>query len=401
MKNRKIELLAPAGSLDRLKWAFDYGADAVYIGGRNFSLRANATNFSLDEIKEACEYAHKLGKKVYVTVNIIFHNEDYLELENYLRVLASYKVDAIIVADIFILDLVKKLNIELPVHISTQSSSMNKLSCRYLKSLGAERVVLGRELSKQEIKEIIDDTGIEVECFIHGAMCAAYSGRCVLSNYFTNRDANRGGCSQICRFEFDLLDPSKNKVNSNIKFTMSCKDLSMITYIKEMIDINVSSLKIEGRMRSNYYIASVVDAYRHIIDSYYDNTLTDEKIKYYQKVLDKVSNRESIAQFFDGPVNYNHQYYLGRDEKSNQEFLGIVFNYDEETKEVSLSERNFFKPGDEVEIFGPNKEAVSFVMPEIFDEFGNPLDAARHPEEIIKFKIDLPIKVNDLMRKKI
>ena len=154
-------------------------------------------------------------------------------------------------------------------------------------------------------------------------------------------------------------------------------------------------------MRSNYYIASVVDAYRHIIDSYYDNTLTDEKIKYYQKVLDKVSNRESIAQFFDGPVNYNHQYYLGRDEKSNQEFLGIVFNYDEETKEVSLSERNFFKPGDEVEIFGPNKETVSFVMPEIFDEFGNHLDAARHPEEIIKFKIDLPIKVNDLMRKKI
>ena len=304
-------------------------------------------------------------------------------------------------SDPLVISLVKEVVPNLEVHISTQQSTLNYETCNYWLEEGAKRVVLARETSKEDMISILKNSNVDLEVFIEGAMCVSYSGRCVLSNYFTNRDANRGGCSQICRFEFDLLDPSKNKVNSNIKFTMSCKDLSMITYIKEMIDINVSSLKIEGRMRSNYYIASVVDAYRHIIDSYYDNTLTDEKIKYYQKVLDKVSNRESIAQFFDGPVNYNHQYYLGRDEKSNQEFLGIVFNYDEETKEVSLSERNFFKPGDEVEIFGPNKEAVSFVMPEIFDEFGNPLDAARHPEEIIKFKIDLPIKVNDLMRKKI
>lgn len=398
---KKIELLAPAGNLEKVKWAFMYGADAVYCGGKNYSLRANADNLSVDEIKEACSYAHSLGKKVYITVNIVFHNEDVSGLKEYLIELYNANVDAVIVSDPLVISLVKEVVPNLEVHISTQQSTLNYETCNYWLEEGAKRVVLARETSKEDMISILKNSNVDLEVFIEGAMCVSYSGRCVLSNYFTNRDANRGGCSQICRFEFDLLDPSKNKVNSNIKFTMSCKDLSMITYIKEMIDINVSSLKIEGRMRSNYYIASVVDAYRHIIDSYYDNTLTDEKIKYYQKVLDKVSNRESIAQFFDGPVNYNHQYYLGRDEKSNQEFLGIVFNYDEETKEVSLSERNFFKPGDEVEIFGPNKEAVSFVMPEIFDEFGNPLDAARHPEEIIKFKIDLPIKVNDLMRKKI
>lgn len=401
MKNKKPELLSPAGSLERLKVAFHYGADAVYLGGREFSLRANATNFSIEEIKEACILAHQMGKKVYVTVNIIFHNEDYQELENYLKKLEECRVDAIIVADLFILSLVKKLNLKLPVHISTQASTLNKEAALFLKELGAERVVLGRELSKQEIEKIIEETGLEVECFIHGAMCAGYSGRCVLSNFFTGRDANRGGCSQICRFEFDLLDKKKNPILSDTKFTMSCKDLSMASYIPQMMNIGVSSFKIEGRMRSNYYIASVVDCYRHIIDDYYDGTLTEEKTSYYQKVLDNVANRESIPQFFDGPVDVRHQYYLGREERSNQDFLGIVLNYDEKTQMVTITERNYFKKGDEVEIFGPKKEPISFIVPDLYDEKGSLLEVARHPEEIICFHLSHKVEKDDLMRKKI
>jgi len=201
---RKIELLAPAGSIDRLKIALLYGADAVYFGGRNYSLRANAKNLGIDEISEACDYAHGFGKRVYVTVNIVFHNEDTDGLIDYLRELEKCGVDAIIVSDPLVINIVKENNINIPIHISTQYSSVNYETVKFWKRLGVERVVLGRETSREEIKEIIDKTGIEVETFVHGAMCSSYSGRCVLSNYFTNRDANRGGCSQICRCNFDL-----------------------------------------------------------------------------------------------------------------------------------------------------------------------------------------------------
>ena len=197
--SRKVELLSPAGNLDKLKLAFLYGADAVYIGGKNFSLRANAKNFSIEEIKKACDFAHNLNKKVYVTVNIVFHNDDVIGLVNYLKELEKCKVDAIIITDLFIIDLIKENNIDLNIHISTQNSSMNIETVEYLKSIGVERVVLARESSRENTKEIIEKTGVEIECFLHGAMCSSYSGRCVLSNYFTGRDANRGGCAQICR----------------------------------------------------------------------------------------------------------------------------------------------------------------------------------------------------------
>ena len=280
----KVELLAPAGDLERLKFSFLYGADACYIGGLDYSLRANAQNFSLDQIKEACLFAHKLNKKVYVTVNIIFHNEDTQNLEEYLKNLEICGVDAIIISDLFVAKLASEVAPNLKIHISTQTSTLNYEAVNFLKKLNVERVVLGREASREEIKEIIDKTKIEVECFIHGAMCASYSGRCVLSNYFTNRDANRGGCAQICRWCFSLYDTNDNEVLSDTKFTMSTKDLSMITNIKDMIDIGIASLKVEGRMRSNYYIATVINTYRNAIDDYYKNNLTDEKIKYYQKI---------------------------------------------------------------------------------------------------------------------
>ena len=396
----KVELLAPAGSLDRLKIAYLYGADAVYIGGKNFSLRASATNFSDDEIKEASEYAHSLGKKLYVTVNIVFHNADYKVLIDYLKKLASYKVDAIISSDPSIIDIIKENNINLKIHISTQMSSANYEAALFWKKSGAERVVLARECSREDIKEIIDKSGIEVECFLHGAMCSAYSGRCVLSNYFTNRDANRGACAQICRWCFDLEEEDKT-IKNETKFTMSTKDLSMIKYLPDMIDIGVSSLKVEGRMRSNYYIATVISTYREAIDNYYNNTLTEDKIEYYSKILNRVANRESTAQFYDKPASVNEQYFLGRQEVSNQDFLGIILDYNKDTKEVTLTQRNYFKPGDKVEIFGPNIETFSFTIPNIYNEDNEEIEVANHPEQIVKFKLDKEVYKDDIMRVKV
>ena len=399
----KVELLAPAGNLEKLKVAFLYGADAVYLGGKNYSLRANAKNFSIDDIKEACDYAHKLGKKVYVTVNIIFHNEDIEGLVDYLKDLEKCGVDAIISSDPLIIDIINDNKINLHIHLSTQMSTSNSEAVKFWQSLGVERVVLSRESSKENIKSIIDKTGIEVETFVHGAMCAAYSGRCVLSNYFTGRDANRGGCAQICRWTFDLYNDKKELVNkaTDDEFTMSSKDLSMITVLSDMIDTGIKSLKIEGRMRSDYYIATVVSTYREAIDLYYKNELTKDKIEYFSKVLNRVANRESTVQFYKEFPGVEAQYFLGRQEVSNQDFLGIVLDYDEKEKMVTITQRNYFKPGDTVEMFGPNIETFSFTMGDIYDEEGNKLEVARHPKEIIKFKLDKKVYKDDIMRVKV
>ncbi|MDY5996860.1 MAG: U32 family peptidase [Bacilli bacterium] len=399
--HKKVELLAPAGNLEKLKFAFLYGADACYIGGRNYSLRANAKNFSIEEIQEAVKYAHNLNKKVYVTVNIVFHNEDIKGIKEYLIALSEAKVDAIIVSDPLIIDIINDNNINLKVHISTQASTLNYEAVSFWKSQGVERVVLAREMSKNEIKEIIDKTGMEIETFVHGAMCSSYSGRCVLSNYFTKRDANRGGCAQICRWEFPLYDKNNNKIESETKFTASSKDLMMLTKVKEMIEIGIVSLKVEGRMRSNYYVATVINTYRNLIDDYYENKLTEEKVEYYQKILDRVANREATVQFWDKLPTVNEQYYLGRNEVSNQDFLGIVKDYDETTSMVTITERNYFQTGDEVEIFGPNIKPFSFKMPDIYNEDGEKVNIGRHPEEILKFKLDKKVYPNDMIRIKI
>ena len=397
---KKIELLAPAGNLEKLKFAYLYGADACYIGGRDFSLRANAKNFSIAEIYDACEYAHSLGKKVYVTVNIVFHNEDTKDITDYLKELSAANVDAIIVSDPFVIDIINKNNIDLKVHISTQASTLNYETVMFWKSLGVERVVLARELSHEEIKEIIDNTGMEIETFVHGAMCSSYSGRCVLSNYFTNRDANRGGCAQICRWEFPLYDSGMNKIESDTKFTASAKDLMMASNIIDLIETGITSLKVEGRMRSNYYVATVINTYRNMIDDYYDNKLTSYKLDRYIKILERVANRDAVVQFWDKLPSVNEQYYLGRNEVSNQDFLGIVTDYDDDTNMVTITERNCFKTGDEVEIFGPNIETFSFIMPDIYNEDDEKVNIARHPEEILKFKLDKKVYKNDIIRVK-
>ncbi|MBE6153099.1 MAG: U32 family peptidase [Firmicutes bacterium] len=392
----KIELLAPAGDLERLKWALHYGADAVYIGGRDFSLRANATNFSVDEIKEACSYAHKLNKKVYVTINIVFHNKDFNNLENYIKDLEKCGVDAVIVSDLGCINIIKNVCPNMEIHISTQASTMNHKSATFYKELGASRVVLARECNKNEIKNIIDKTGIDTECFIHGAMCVGLSGRCVLSNYMTNRDSNRGGCSQICRWDFNLYDNNLNEIKNDTKFTMCSKDLSMIKYIGDMIDIGIKSFKIEGRMRSIYYIATVVNTYRKAIDEYTEKGTYD--LNKYQKILNRVANRDNIDQFFDGNTGVEIQYYLGRQELSNQDFLGLVLEYDKDTKLATIEQRNYFKLGDTVEIFGPNTEIKKIKIEKIIDEDNNEIDVARHPKQIVKIPIDFNVNKNDIIR---
>ena len=392
---KKIELLAPAGDMERLKIALLYGADAVYIGGKNYSLRANAINFSVPEIKEACTYAHNLGKKIYVTVNIVFHNEDTIGITNYLKDLENCGVDAIIVSDPLIIDIVKDNKIKLPIHISTQYSVANYETVNFFKEQGVERVVLARECSREEIKEIIDRTGVEVECFIHGAMCASYSGRCVLSNYFTNRDANRGGCAQICRWDFDLIADDKI-IDNQVKFTMCSKDLCMLENIPSMIDIGVSSLKIEGRMRSIYYIAMVINNYRRVIDEYYNGTLTPDKLKHYRHELNKVAARDNTEQFYNSFPGVNEQYFLGRNEASKQDYLALVDDYDGEY--VTAISKNYFKTGDKVDIISPTRETLTFIMPEIYDMDGNIINLSNHPEERIKFKLDKNIEKFDMIR---
>ena len=391
----KIELLAPAGDLERLKWAFRYGADAVYLGGEKFSLRSQAKNFSLDDIKEGVEFAHNLGKKVYVTVNIVFHEEDIEDLVTYLKKLAEYKVDAIIASDMFILDLLKENNINLEFHLSTQSSCLNKESAKFFKKEGVKRVVLARECSKNDIEDIIKETGIDTEVFIHGAMCMAYSGRCTLSNYMTNRDSNRGACAQICRWVFDLYD-EKGKINTITDFSFSPKDLSMLKFIPDLINIGVTSLKIEGRMKSIYYLATLLSVYRKVIDDYYDGNYKYSKED--ELILERVANRDSLPQYFDKKPGVNEQYYIGREENSNQDFLGVVLEYDEDNKEIIVEQRNFFKTGDTVNIFGPNKESFNLKVKYIKNEDGELVDAARHAKEIVRIPSDKEVSKFDLIR---
>ena len=388
-----IELLAPAGDLEKLKFALHYGADAVYIGGQNFSLRANAKNFSLEDIQEGVSYAHKRGKKVYVTVNIIFHEEDVNGVEEYLKKLDEIGVDAIIVSDLYIVKLARKLGLSLEVHLSTQASVLNESAALFYKKLGVKRIVLAREASKEEIAAIKKATNLDLECFVHGAMCTSFSGRCVLSNVITNRDANRGGCAQVCRFTFDAQE-------KNV-FSMTSKDLNMISHMNEMIELGVNSFKVEGRMRGIYYIATVILSYRRLIDKIKANTLTKEDEVYYLRVLNRVANRESASQFFESLPTEKEQYFLGRQEVSNQDFLGLVLDYDSENKIAKIEQRNYFKVEDQVEFFGPNMETFSYQIHKIENDQGENIEIANHPNMIVYLKVDKPLQKYDMMRMKV
>lgn len=382
------EVLSPAGDLERLKWALMYGADAVYIGGYNYSLRANANNFSIQDITEGVEFAHSLGKKVYVTVNILFHNEDLEGLTEYLTTLSDIGVDAFIVSDLAVIKRIRELNLKPEIHISTQESSVNKFAVKFWESVGATRVVLARECSKIDILDIKNNTDAELEVFIHGAMCTSYSGRCVLSNYVTKRDSNRGGCSQVCRFIF--------KTKKYDDFQIASKDLSMIDHIPELVDMGVSSLKIEGRMRSMYYIATVVNTYKNVVTLYKEGKLTNELMEYYKRVLNRLSNRENKSQFFTGDVNRSDQYYTGRKEVSNQDFLGVVLDYSDNV--MKIEQRNNFKVGDTIEVFGPNTIATKIKVDSIINEENESVSVASHPQEVLYVKVPFKVEKNDILR---
>lgn len=387
-----IELLSPAGDEEKMRVAFNYGADAAYFGGQNYSLRANAKNFNNEEIKNAVILAHGLNKKVYVTVNIIFHDEDFEGLEEYLKYLDGAGVDAIIVSDISVMNLWKRLNLKMELHVSTQASTLNKETALFYKNLGATRVVLAREALKDNIKEIKEYTGLELEAFIHGAMCTSISGRCIMSNYVTNRDANRGGCAQICRWCF------QNSEASDIQICP--KDLNMIPNIKEMIDVGINSFKIEGRMRGIYYLATVILSYRRIIEHILNNTLTPEISNYYLSVLNRCANRESTPQFFDELPTEKEQYYPGiRNEYSNQDFLGLVL--DNKDGIITIEERNYFKKGTMCQIISPYNKTFDYQINEIFDEDMNIIEEANHAQMIVKIKDNLPVQKGDMIRLKV
>lgn len=395
---KKPELLAPAGDLERLKIALLYGADAVYLGGALFGLRANATNFTIEEIEEGVQFAHQFHKKVYVTVNIVLHNKEIAHLIEYLKKLDQIGVDAIIISDPSVLTLARE-HTKLEIHLSTQQSTLNHQAVAFWKKQGVTRIVLGREVTKEEIQTIIENVDIEIECFTHGAMCASYSGRCVLSNFLTERDANRGGCSQICRWDFQLLDQTGEEIHGEKNFTFCSKDLSMLPVLKQMMELDITSFKIEGRMRSIYYIASVVDIYRRTIDEIWNNPDSYAYNMAYEKTLRRCANRDSVVQFFSGVFDHTCNYYNNREEISNQDFLGLVHTYENEI--ATIEQRNHFKIGDEVEFFGPGMEPFSMKIKEMEDEAGNPLEVARHAQQIVRFKTEKPLKPFAMMRIKI
>lgn len=393
-----IELLAPAGNLEKLKIAILYGADAVYIGGKKFSLRARASNFDIDDIRAGCAFAKEHQAKIYVTMNIVPHDEDFLGIEEYLLELVDAGVSGIIVSSLAYAKIAKKVAPTLELHLSTQFSASNSATLNYFKELGFSRAVLAREVGLAKIEAISKKTDIELEVFIHGGMCVSYSGRCMLSNHLTNRDANRGGCAHSCRWNYSLYENNTLQHSEDEYFNMGSKDLMSIQAIPKLVDLGVKSLKIEGRMKSIYYIATVVRTYRMIIDEY----LATGEIKildFYQEELVKAENRLTSTGFLFNTPGVKEQLYNVRSETPTKEFVGIVVDYDEVTKIATIEQRNYFEVGDELEFFGPHLNNTKIVVNEMFDESMENLDVARHPLQLIKIKIDFKLTPSDMIRK--
>lgn len=407
-KYKKPELLAPAGSLEKLKIAFQYGADAVYFGGEAFSLRAAAQNFSYDEIKEGAEIAHKLGKKMYCTVNVMPRNEELDRLPKFLKELEELNVDAVLVSDLGVLSLVKKYT-KLPIHISTQANTINYEACNLYHTIGAERVVLARECSLKEIKEIRSNIpeDLEIEVFVHGAMCISYSGRCLLSSYMTGRDSNRGSCAQSCRWKYSLVEEKRPneyfpiEEDSHGTYIMNSKDLCMIEYIPELMEAGISSLKIEGRNKSEYYVAIVINAYRKAIDLYYEDPDNYKLPKEILEEMYKVSHREYYTGFFFNEPNSEGLIYNTNNHIREYDVVAIVLDYDEETKIATCRQRNKFIQGDTVEILSPNSQGESFIVEDLFNEDGEEIDGCPHPGMICKVRIPYKVQRNSFIRKEL
>lgn len=390
-----IELLAPAGDVEKAKIALLYGADAVYVGGTSFSLRARASNFTLPNIKEICQFAHTLSKKVYVTTNIVAHDEDMADLNPYLLALEECGVDAIIVSSLGILKEALR-NTSLEIHLSTQFSVSNSVLVNAFAAQGVQRIVLARECSLDEIEAIQKNSKADLEVFIHGGMCVSYSGRCTLSNVFSERDANRGGCAHSCRWKYNLYSDNK-LLSTDHDFQFSSKDLETLEFIARLKQIGIKSLKIEGRMKSIHYIATVVSSYRRLLDAL--ETGSDIDISSYRMEIQKAENRQTSFGFMKGTPGPTEQLYNMRSEMPTQEFVAIVLDYDVATHTATLQQRNYFLPTDTLELFSPKEKYPTFSPGIITDEQGNALDAARHPMQILKIQTTLNMKPYDLIRK--
>ncbi|MGL5347010.1 MAG: peptidase U32 family protein [Peptostreptococcaceae bacterium] len=406
---KKIELLAPAGDLERLKIAFTYGADAVYIGGEIFGMRSAAKNFTIEEMAEGIEFAHNLGKQVFVTINIIPRNEELDQLEDYLLELDRIGVDAVIVSDPGVFTMVKHTIPNMEIHISTQASTTNSVAANFWYNLGAKRVVMAREMSFSEIKELRDNTpeDMDIEAFVHGAMCMSYSGKCVISNYTTGRDANRGACAQPCRWKYNLMEevsPGEfEKVLDDVdySFFFNSKDMCMVEYVPELINCGITSFKIEGRMKTAYYVATTVRAYRMAIDAYYENPNQWEFNQMWLDELKKGSHRDYCTGFyFDKPDDTAHNYESASYIR-NYDFIGIVRDYDKENDLYIVEQRNKMNVLDKIEVIGPYTDTMLAKIEEMYDEEGNAIESAPHARQIVKLKLDIKVDKDYILRKPI
>ena len=392
----KIELLMPAGDLTRLKVSLLYGADAVFIGGKKFSLRAKASNFTIEDIAEGVKFAHALNKKIYVTVNIIPHCDDLNNIEEYLLSLDKINVDAIIVSSLFIIETVKKLNLKLECHVSTQVSAVNEEYVKFYESLDCTRVVLARECSLNEIKKIKEHTNSELEVFIQGGLCSSYSGKCTLSNYFVCRDANRGGCAHSCRWDYKLYQ-NNNLISDDI-FKIASKDLMGIRLVKDLIKIGVSSLKVEGRMKSVNYVALVGLTYRKIIDAIYENKLTEDLLLNAERILRSIESRPLTQGFLNkNGISYLDQIYVNESTMVNKSYLGYVVDEIEDYYE--LVRKNDIKLGDEIEVFCYDQDPFVTKIIKLWDKDGDVV-LANKTENGLFAKFDKPLKKYYILRKK-
>lgn len=404
---RKPELLAPAGTLEKLKFAVHYGADAIYIAGKQYGLRAFAGNFNKEQMKEGIQFAHERNVKIYVTVNIFAHNIDFVEMEAYLKELRELNVDAVIVSDPGIIRFIREKVPDLPIHISTQANCTNWSAVQFWKDMGAERVVLARELSLQEIEEIKEKVDIELETFVHGAMCISYSGRCLLSNYMAERDSNQGQCAQACRWNYNLVEEKRPNEFYPIQeddrgtYVFNSQDLCLLPHLTDLVHAGIASFKIEGRMKSAYYVATIIRAYRNMIDACFDGATVSDDISFWLEELQKVSHRPYTTGFYygkpeNGALTLDDSQYI-----RPYDFIGIVHAYDEKSGIATIEQRNHFCVGDTVEFFSPQYGFFEQTISELWDKNGEPISVAPHAQQIVRMPVDHIVYPYDLMRKQI
>ena len=407
MAERKVELLVPAGSLEVLKVAVDYGADAVYIGGQAYGLRAKADNFSIEEMKKAVKYAHAKNAKVYVTANIFAHNYDIEGMKAYFEQLKDTGVDAVLVSDPGIFMLAKETMPDMELHISTQANNTNYLTYNFWYNMGAKRVVTARELSLVEIKQIREHIpeDMEIESFMHGAMCISYSGRCLLSSYFTGRDANRGACTHPCRWKYHIVEETRPgeymPVNEDDRGTyiFNSKDLCMIEHIPEMIDAGIDSFKIEGRMKTALYVATVARTYRKAIDDYMESPeLYRSNMEYYKSEIAKCTYRQFTTRFYFGKTDQDSQIYDNNTYIKNCTYIGNVQEVTEDGL-VAFEQKNKFSVGEEIECMNFDGTNTVCRVEEIYNDRMEPMESAPHPKMQLYVKLDRPVSAGMILRR--